>query len=155
MNPRSSVVTLFVWTDWTQTLGFPLNGPQRRDVVRLDGLDADVGIPFEWAAAEVGGGGHGRNEEGRLLRVIRIANVYGAHARIELRDEDELLVEGWPKLLVGRVRSEPAAAIAELAARGRHLEGADRLRLPLARDVHRVRQMADLVGTEIRRRLGG
>src|SRR5712691_3475548 len=128
----------------------------RCDVVRLDGLDADVvGVPLERAAAQVGGGGHGRNEEGRLLRVIRIANVYGAHARIELRDEDELLVEGWPKLLVGRVRSEPAAAIAELAARSRHLEGADRLRLALRGGVHRVGQVADLIGAEVRRRLGG
>src|SRR5437899_12180167 len=72
----------------------------RCDVVRLDGLDADVGVPLERAAAEVGGGGHGRNEEGRLRRVVGIANVDGAYARIELRDEDELLEEGRPELLV-------------------------------------------------------
>src|SRR5713226_195175 len=49
-----------------------------RDVVRLDRLDADVGVPLERAAAEVGGGGHGGNEECRLLRVVGIGHVGGA-----------------------------------------------------------------------------
>src|SRR5712692_8289733 len=62
-----------------------------RDVVRLDDGPADVVHALERAAAEVGGGGRGGDEEGHVLRVVGIAHVDGAHAGVEVRDEDDLL----------------------------------------------------------------
>src|SRR5438067_4368506 len=86
----------------------------RRDVVCLDHLPADVWVALVRAAAKVGVARHGGDEERHVLRVVRIADVEGAHASVKVRDEDDLLVERRPELLIGRVWTEAAALIAEV-----------------------------------------
>src|SRR3989441_1551232 len=129
-----------------------------RDVVGLDDLPRDVLLALELADALVGGLRDLRDEVRGLLRVVGVAHVDRAEARVEVRDEHDLLVERRTHLLVRRVRTEPPAAIDEVglaapAARGEDLERRDRLRATLRRDVHERRDVTRLVA-EVLRRLG-
>jgi hypothetical protein len=80
----------------------------RGDIVRLDHPAANAGIALIRPAPIVRVRGYRRNEERNILRVVRITDVEGAHAGIEVRDEDYLFVEGWPELLIRRVRAKAA-----------------------------------------------
>src|SRR5438552_5700911 len=126
-----------------------------RYVVSQDGGDTDFRVSLERTAPEIGVRVHGRNEGGHFGRVVRIADVGSAHARVELGREDDLLEEGRPELLVRRVRTEPAAAVAEMAAGCRYLVRRHRLRPARIRDVHQERNMPDLDRAEARRRFRG
>ncbi len=91
MYPRSSVAT----------------------VVRLNHPPADVRVALVRAAPIIGEGRDAGDEERHVLRVVRIADVDDAHADVEVRDEDELLIERRPELLISGVQAEAAALIAE------------------------------------------
>src|SRR5713101_613776 len=116
-----------------------------RDVVRLDHLPADVRVALVGPAPEVGVRRHGGDEERYVVRVVRIADVECAHAGVEVRHEDELLVERRPELLIGRVRAETAALIAEGTFRRGRLRRGDHLRP--TRHARHARTIAD-VGQE-------
>src|SRR5262249_44768704 len=66
------------------------------DVVRLNDLPTHVRVALVGPAPEIGVPGHGGNVEGDVGRVVGVADVESAHARIEVRDELEFLVKGDP-----------------------------------------------------------
>src|SRR5437867_11522616 len=86
----------------------------RRKVVRLDGDFAGgrvvvIGAPI--ISSFVGRG----DIEGHLLRVKRISDIDSPHARVEVGDEHDLLVEGRTEFLLGGMGTEPPATVAELS----------------------------------------
>jgi hypothetical protein len=115
------------------------------DIVRLDHSPADIGVALVWATPKIGVLGDGGDEERHVLWVVRIADIEGAHTGIEVRDEDDLLEERRPELLIGGVRSEAAAPVAEPAFRGGDLRRGNRLRPALVGDVGQEREVAELV----------
>src|SRR5205823_7090005 len=122
--------------------------------VRLNCRDALVRIALERVATQVGVRIDGRNEGGDLRGIVRIANIGGAHTCVELRGEDDFLVEGRPELLVRRVWPEASTAIAEASASGGDLIRSDRLGTGFVRRVYGEAQMPDLIEAEVCRRLG-
>src|SRR3989454_10711336 len=112
-----------------------------RDVVRLDhdlarGGNGVVLAPKVGVARGLG------DKEGHLLRVVGVADVDSPHTRVEVRDEDDLLVERRPELLIGGMRTEAATLAAEVTLRLRHLEVCRRVWPRLGGGVHHERQVA-------------
>src|ERR1700716_355169 len=85
------------------------------DVVGLDRCLAAV-LAVDGDAALVGGGRDRRNEIADFLRVIGIADIERANAGIEEGDKGHLLVKHRRHALVGRMRAEAPAPLAERAA---------------------------------------
>src|SRR5215472_13736804 len=90
------------------------------DIVRLDGYLAPLGAGGGHAAL-VGARRRGRDVVARLLRIEGVADVHRPHARVEVRDEDELAVVDRRERLAAGMRTEASAAMAEVAGRRRHL----------------------------------
>src|SRR5439155_5076000 len=92
------------------------------DVVGLDGDLAAAGAVrragrranLRSHAALGGLRGRSWDVERDLAWRVRIANVDGTDARVEVRDEHHLAIEDRRERLVARVRTEAAAALAEL-----------------------------------------
>src|SRR4051812_21450597 len=83
------------------------------------GLDRDLAalLLVDLDASLVGRRRNRGNEVADFGGMIGIANVERANAGVEERDEGHLLVEHRRHALVGGMRAEPTAALAEIAAR--------------------------------------
>ena len=102
------------------------------DVVRLDD---------ELAAIREGIGVRGRDEVADFLRRVRLTDVDRPHARVEPRNEHDLLVEGRVDVLVRGVGAEPAAPATEVSARLGDLVASDGERSALVGDVEDVHEL--------------
>ena len=91
---------------------------------------------------------HLGNEARDLFRLERIADVDDAHAGVEVREHDELLVE---RRVIGvgeRVRAETAAAMTEVARLLGHLKRRYGQRRLFLRDVEDQQDVARLLAAE-------
>src|SRR5262249_35996653 len=124
------------------------------DIVRLDHLPADIWVALVWAAPIIGVLRNSGDIKRHVFGAVRIADIEGAHAGVEVGDEHDFLVKRRPEFLVCRVRPEAATDVAEPAFGCRHLRSGNRLRPSLVRDICHKREMAKL-GAKMRRRLRG
>src|SRR5262249_19278702 len=124
------------------------------DIVRLDHLPAYFRIALIGATTKVGVLGHRGDEERNILWVVWIADIEGAHTAVEVRDKDDLLIEGRPEPLIRRVRAKAAAQVAKPALRRGDLRRGNRLRPTLGGDIGHKCKVAEL-GAEMSRCLGG
>src|SRR5262249_21091775 len=123
-------------------------------IVRLNHSPTDIRIALIWSAPIIRIRSDGRDEERDVFGFVRIADIKGGHASVEVRDEHDFLVERRPEFLVCRVRPEAATDVAEPAFGCRHLRSGNRLRPSLVRDIRHKREMAKL-GAKMRCRLRG
>ena len=82
-------------------------------VVGLNGGRA-VDNAVDRRAPQISIGGDVGDVERHFFRSKRIADVDTPHPRVEVRDEHDLLVERVAEVLVGGVRAEATAALAEV-----------------------------------------
>src|SRR6266850_6474289 len=117
------------------------------------GLDRHLAArrPADVHAALVGVGGRRRDEIAGLARTEGIPDVDRANAGVEVGEEHELAVVDGRERLVGRVRTEAAAARAKVAGLLRHLEGGDGERRALAGDVDEERELPRLLAFVLQR----
>src|SRR6266849_656470 len=113
------------------------------DVVRLD-RDFARFVRSRAHAPLVGLAGDGWNVERDLFGVERIADIHGAHAGVEMREEQYTLVVDRREVLVRGMRAEAPAAAAVVAVRLRHRERRGAERPGLDRRIQHAQHLAVL-----------
>src|SRR5215470_5353519 len=111
-------------------------------VVGLDRRLAALLAIVELYTALVGIGGDGRNIVGDLLGMVGVTDIDGTHTGVEVGEKHQSLVVDRRHVLVGGVRTEPAAAAAKATRGLRHTPGRYRRGVALDRDVDEPHELA-------------